>query len=192
MDPQFISELKLRLQIPKKAVIIPHKNPDGDALGSSLAWMHFLKAKNWQATVISPNDYPNFLDWLPDQDQILKYKHQPKEVRDKMTHADLIFTLDFNALSRCGDLKSLVERSKAERIMIDHHESPEDYAQLTYSDPTMSSTCEMVYHLIHALDPSGFTSEIANCLYTGIMTDTGSFRYPATTPATHRAIAHLI
>ncbi|MEK9613877.1 MAG: DHH family phosphoesterase [Flavobacteriaceae bacterium] len=189
---QFISELKLRLQAPKKAVIIPHKNPDGDALGSTLALMLFLKAKNWDATVISPNDYPNFLNWLPYQDQILRYKHQPKEIREKMTHADLIFTLDFNALSRCGDLKSLVERSKAERIMIDHHESPEDYAQLIYSDPTMSSTCEMVYHLIHELDPSAFTPEIANCLYTGIMTDTGSFRYPATTPTTHRAIAHLI
>ena len=129
--------------------------------------------------------------YTPQKIIIIPHKN-PKEVRQKINAATLIFTLDFNNLSRIGDLEPLIKNSKATKIMIDHHESPSDYATLMYSDPSMSSTCEMVYHLINKLNKNAFTSEISNCLYTGIMTDTGSFRYPATTPKTHKAIAHLI
>jgi len=192
MDKQFITNLKLSLNSAQKVVIIPHKNPDGDALGSALAWMHFLLEKNHEAIIISPNDYPDFLKWLPGENSILKYTIYPKEVRKKLEEATLIFTLDFNVLSRCGDLEPLVKKSSAHKIMIDHHENPGSYAFLKYSDPKMSSTCEMIYHLINSLDKNLFLPKIAQCLYTGIMTDTGSFRYPATTSATHRAIAHLV
>ena len=192
MNKDFIIELKKKLETPQKVVILPHKNPDGDALGSTLALMHFLIKNNHQADVVSPNEYPAFLNWLPGQEKVLKYNRSPKDVRNKIESATLIFTLDFNSLSRVGDLEPLIQKSKAEKIMIDHHESPNDYAVLMYSDVSMSSTCEMVYNVIESLDSKAFNSEIANCLYTGIMTDTGSFRYPATTPATHKAIAHLI
>ena len=192
MDKHFITELKKKLETTQKVVILPHKNPDGDALGSTLALMHFLIQNKHEAVIISPNDYPNFLNWLPGQEKILKYNKDPKAVRLKIESASLIFTLDFNHLSRIGDLEPLIQKSKVDKIMIDHHQSPDSYATLMYSDVTMSSTCEMVYNLIESLDSKAFNSEIANCLYTGIMTDTGSFRYPATTPATHKAIAHLI
>jgi phosphoesterase RecJ-like protein len=192
MEKNFISTLKQRLQTPKKAVIIPHKNPDGDALGSTLAWMHFLLNENHEALIISPNDYPKFLNWLPGQEQILIYNQKKELAEKKIEEADLIFTLDFNALSRIDTLGDLVSNAKAEKVMIDHHESPEDYAELMYSDPQMSSTCEMIYRLITELNSKGFTQEIASCLYTGIMTDTGSFRYPSTTAETHKAIAKLV
>ena len=192
MKQHFISDLQKLLDTPQKIIIIPHKNPDGDALGSTLAFRFFLLKEKHEAIVISPNDYPDFLNWLPGQDTVLKFNKNPKEARQKINAATLIFTLDFNNLSRIGDLEPLIKNSKATKIMIDHHESPSDYATLMYSDPSMSSTCEMVYHLINKLNKKAFTSEISNCLYTGIMTDTGSFRYPATTPKTHKAIAHLI
>ena len=192
MEKDFISTLKQRLQTPKKAVIIPHKNPDGDALGSTLAWMHFLQNENHEALIISPNDYPKFLNWLPGQEQILIYNQKKELAEKKIEEADLIFTLDFNALTRIDTLGDLVSNAKAEKVMIDHHESPEDYAELMYSDPQMSSTCEMIYRLITEMDSKLFTQEIAICLYTGIMTDTGSFRYPSTTAETHKAIAQLV
>ena len=192
MDKHFITSLKKKLETPQKAVIIPHKNPDGDALGSTLALLHFLIQNKHEAVVIAPNEYPDFLNWLPGQEAVLKYNRNPKDVRYKIESATLIFTLDFNHLSRIGDLEPLVQKAKADKIMIDHHESPDNYATLMYSDVSMSSTCEMVYNIIKDMDPNGFTPDISECLYTGIMTDTGSFRYPATTPATHRAIAHLI
>ena len=192
MDRQFITDLKLILNSTQKVVIIPHKNPDGDALGSALAWMCFLRKKKHDVVIISPNDYPDFLKWLPGENSIVKHTIHPKEVRAKIEQASLIFTLDFNILSRCGDLEPLVKKSCAHKIMIDHHENPDSYAFLKYSDPKMSSTSEMIYHLINSLDKNLFSPEIAKCLYTGIMTDTGSFRYPSTTSLTHRAIAHLV
>ena len=192
MKKHFISALRKALETPKKIVILPHRNADGDALGSTLALKHFLTQKKHQAVVLSANDYPNFLKWLPGETDVLKYTQTPKQVRERLHKADIIFTLDFNALSRVEDLTELVKKSDALKIMIDHHEEPEDYADLQYSDPSMSSTCEMVYHVIKALDEKEFNQTIAQCLYTGIMTDTGSFRYPSTTSETHRAVAHLI
>lgn len=192
MEKSFITGLKKYLETPKKIVILPHRNADGDALGSTLAWCHFLCQKGHEAVVISPNDYPDFLKWLPGEDEILKQNQKPLEVQEKILNADLIFTLDFNALGRVQELTDLIRIAPGEKIMIDHHEAPESYASLQYSDPSMSSTCEMVYKVIQALDETAFNKEIASCLYTGIMTDTGSFRYSATTSETHLAISHLI
>lgn len=192
MKKDFITALRQRLNSPQKAVIIPHKNPDGDALGSTLALMHFLQLEKHQAVIVSPNDYPKFLNWMPGQDQILIHNESKELVQRKMDEATLIFTLDFNALGRIDQLGDLVSNATAEKIMIDHHEAPEDYATLMYSDTRMSSTCEMIYNLITTLNPNSINTEIACCLYTGIMTDTGSFRYPSTTADTHKAIAHLI
>lgn len=181
------------LQGNKTIVIVGHKNPDGDAVGSCLALSLFLINRRHNVTVIMPNDFPDFLKWLPSCDTIINFEKHPEEVTKAIEDADLIFTLDFNALNRTGALESVLENASAKFIMIDHHQQPDDYAIVTYSDVSMSSTCEMVYHFIEKLrGKNEITPEIATNIYTGIMTDTGSFRFPVTSATTHRVIAHLI
>ncbi|ADF52022.1 DHH family phosphoesterase [Zunongwangia profunda] len=193
MIEQYILEITAELSKANNIVIVPHKGPDGDAMGSTLALMHFLKDKGHNANVIAPNEYPNFLKWLPGNDQVIIYDESKKLADDIIEKAEIIFTLDFNDLSRCGDMQQALEASEATFIMIDHHQEPANYADYTYSDTSMSSTCEMVYHFIERLRAKNkITPEIASCLYTGIMTDTGSFRFSSTTPNTHRVVADLI
>ena len=180
------------LNKPKKVVIIPHKNPDGDALGSTLALNFFLNKTGHQSHVVSPNEYPDFLNWLPGQEGILKHTTETDKAVELIEAADLIFTLDFNSLGRVEMLEPHINASSAKKIMIDHHQEPSDYADIMYSDSNIGSTCEMVYNLISHLDVAQIDQKIATCLYTGIMTDTGSFRFPSTTPKTHHVIAELI
>lgn len=188
-----ILELKELLSTPKTIVIVPHKNPDGDAMGSTLALYHYLKLYNHKATVVAPNDYPSFLKWLPSNDSVLIFENKQEESEALINQAELIFTLDFNAFHRTGDMAHALEQSKATKIMIDHHQQPDDYAKYTYSDVTMSSTCEMVYNFIEFLnDLDKIDPNIATCLYTGIMTDTGSFRFRSTTSRTHDVVSALI
>ena len=193
MIEQYILEITAELSKANNIVIVPHKGPDGDAMGSTLALMHFLNNKGHHASVIAPNEYPNFLKWLPGNDEVIIYEENKKRADEIIEKAEIIFTLDFNDLSRCGNMKDALEASEATFIMIDHHQEPADYADYTYSDTSMSSTCEMVYHFIERLRAKNkITPEIASCLYTGIMTDTGSFRFSSTTPNTHRVVADLI
>ncbi|MBU2928937.1 DHH family phosphoesterase [Winogradskyella psychrotolerans] len=189
-----IPQLKALLSLPKNIVIVPHRNPDGDAMGSTLALYHYLKLYNHNAVVIAPNDYPDFLKWLPGDDTVLKFETAPDESSTLINNADLIFTLDFNAFHRAGhQMAEVLEPSKAIKVMIDHHQQPDDYAEYMYSDVSMSSTCEMVYNVIEMLgDDDKINATIATCLYVGIMTDTGSFRFPATTSRTHQVIGNLI
>lgn len=189
-----IPEIKSLLSTPKNIVIVPHKNPDGDAMGSTLGLYHYLIKYNHNVTVIAPNDYPDFLKWLPGEDTVLKYESQQEDSKILIENADLLFTLDFNAFHRAGDgLAELMEVSAAIKFMIDHHQQPDDYAKFTYSDVSMSSTCEMVYNFIEMLgDTDKIDAIISTCLYVGIMTDTGSFRFPATTTRTHQIIGNLI
>ena len=192
MDKQLLEEFKKALITQKKIVIIPHKNPDGDALGSSLALQAFLTKTGHNSQIISPNEYPEFLDWMPGQKKIKKFSDALDESIQRIETADIIFTLDFNQLSRIDQLGPFVEKSNALKIMIDHHEHPGDYASITFSDSTKGSTCEMVYELISHLDRDQMDEAIASCLYTGIMTDTGSFRFPSTTARTHQVVSKLI
>lgn len=188
-----VKALKIVLETPKKIVIIPHKNPDGDAIGSCLAIFHYLKKKNHEITIISPNNYPDFLKWVPGEDNIMNFELNVKKASQIIKKADLIFTLDFNALDRVNGMKGVLESSSADFVMIDHHQQPENYAKFTFSDVKMSSTCEMVYHFIVSMgDHREIDTDIATCLYTGIMTDTGSFRFPSTTSGTHIVIADLM
>ncbi|MEJ2112362.1 MAG: bifunctional oligoribonuclease/PAP phosphatase NrnA [Flavobacteriaceae bacterium] len=189
-DIQHIKQLLLQ---PKEIVIVPHKNPDGDAIGASLGLYHYLQKGNHQVQVIAPNDYPEFLKWIPGENTILKYDNE-QEVCDKLIEkSDIIFTLDFNELSRTGNMENVLIESDAIKVMIDHHQQPADYAAYVYSDVKMSSTSEMVYHFIDMLnDLSKINTDIATCLYTGIMTDTGSFKFASTSSTTHRVIANLI
>lgn len=181
------------LASPQKIVIVGHKNPDGDAVGSCLGLSFFLKSLGHRPTVIMPNDFPDFLKWLPGVEDIVIYEKDTEKSSKIIDDTDLIFTLDFNSLDRVGDLQSNLENSDAKFIMIDHHQQPADYAAATFSDPKMSSTCEMVFHFMDALGKSkALSKEIAINLYTGIMTDTGSFRFSSTSATTHRVAAKLI
>ncbi|SDL42267.1 DHH family phosphoesterase [Kriegella aquimaris] len=193
MNFEEINSVKALLSKPQKIVIVPHKNPDGDAIGSTLGLWHFLKNMGQDASVIVPNDYPRFLKWMPGNEDIINFERKNSEAKERISQATLIFTLDFNHLGRIGQMQSELESADATFIMIDHHQEPADYAQITYSDVSMSSTCEMVYTFIEKLGGvQAITSEIANCLYAGIMTDTGSFKFASTTSRTHRVIADLI
>ncbi len=193
MNKKDITRLKLLLSQPKKIVIVSHKNPDGDAIGSSLGLYHFLIKLDHEVSVIMPNDYPEFLKWMPNQDIIKDYETNKKIANELIEEADIIFTLDFNSLERAGDMEYSLNNSEAIKIMIDHHQQPSDYATFMYSDVSICSTSQMVYHFINMLGEDHLIdSNIGTCLYTGIMTDTGSFRFSSTTSTTHRAVADLI
>ena len=193
MNSEEILILKQALANTSNIVIVGHKNPDGDAIGSCLGLANFLKQLEHQVTVVMPNDFPEFLKWIPETQTIINYEQHRDNVKNCLSEANLVFTLDFNALNRTGDLAQELMATNADFILIDHHQKPDDYALVTYSDVGMSSTSEMVYHFIEFMGGLNLLNkEIATQLYVGIMTDTGSFRFPATTAATHRIIAHLI
>ena len=192
MTNNFIPALREQLASPKKIVVIPHKNPDGDALCSCLGWKHFIDQMGHNCTVISPNEYPKFLDWIPGQETIIKYNKEEEACQKLLFDADLIFTFDFNSLGRIKPMDEVINSCKGIKVMIDHHEQPDDYADLMYSDPSLGSTCEMVYNVMEALDVSKINKTIATCIYTGIMTDSGSFRFQSTTPITHSIVSNLL
>lgn len=193
MNSEITALIKKLLDFPQSIVIVGHKNPDGDAVGSCLAMFFFLKELGHNATVIVPNDFPDFLKWLPGSETMVIYEKDVEKSLSLISEADLIFTLDFNSLGRIGNMQEPLENSNAKFVMIDHHQQPDDYAVATYSDTSMSSTCEMVYNFIKGLDRLDVLNvEIATNLYTGIITDTGSFRFSSTSPETHRVAAHLL
>lgn len=193
MNVEDITAIKSLLSPPQNIVIIPHKNPDGDAIGSSLALFHYLNGKNLKPCVIAPNDCPRFLKWMPGNEAILNYEKQTDKSRQLLDGATVIFTLDFNDFSRAGAMAGILERSNADFVMIDHHQQPADYAKVTYSDVSMSSTSEMVYNLMELLgELDSITKPIATNLYTGIVTDTGSFKHASTSSRTHRIAADLM
>ncbi len=178
----------------KNIVIVSHRNPDGDAYGSSLALYHFLKKKKHDVTVISPNDCPNFLKWMPGQKDIVLFESNIKAATEILKKAEIVFTLDFNAFHRTGDKMQLaLEKITPTFVMIDHHQSPDNYAKFTFSNVKKSSTSEMIYDFIEAFNEVNLIDkDIASCIYTGIMTDTGSFRFPSTTSRTHLITAELL
>jgi nanoRNase/pAp phosphatase (c-di-AMP/oligoRNAs hydrolase) len=194
MKIQDIQEVQLLLATPKKIAIIPHRSPDGDAMGSTLALYHFLLKNNHKPIVIAPNEFPEFLAWLPGSETVKIFEKDKENCTKILEEADLIFTLDFNALHRVGDqMENTLSQMKSTFIMIDHHQKPDDYAAYVYSDTSYGSTCEMVYNFISFLDKKNeIDKTIGTCIYTGILTDSGSFRFPGTTGDTHRIVADLI
>lgn len=193
MKKDAISAIQNLLATPKKIAIIPHRSPDGDAMGSTLALYHFLLKLNHKPTVISPNDFPNFLAWLPSSETVLIYENDKATCTKILHDAEIVFTLDFNALHRTGEMEQVLNKLSVPMIMIDHHQKPDTYATYTYSDTAIGSTCEMIYNFISFLDKKQLIDKtIATCIYTGITTDSGSFRFPSTTSTTHRIVAELI
>ncbi|OOV29564.1 DHH family phosphoesterase [Flavobacterium sp. LM5] len=193
MKLQDIQAVQTLLATPKKIAIIPHRGPDGDAMGSTLALYHFLLKQNHQPIVVAPNEFPDFLAWLPGSETVKIYEKDKDNCTAILKDAELVFTLDFNAFHRTGEMETVLEQLTVPFIMIDHHQKPDDYATIMYSDTQFGSTCEMIYNFITYLgQKSSIDKTIATCIYTGILTDSGSFRFPKTTGNTHRIVAELI
>ena len=190
---QAIEQFYPILKQPFKDVITAHQKPDGDAMGSTLGLYHFLKELGHEVRVISPTNWAPFLDWMPGVDQVIDFEANKKEASQIVADADYVFCLDFNILHRTKHLEPIIRDSKALKILIDHHQQP-DTPSFAYgiSDVKMSSTCEMIYDFIVQSGHSNLINlDIAACLYTGLMTDTGSFRFPSTTASVHKIVAHL-
>lgn len=179
---------------PRRIVITTHHKPDGDALGSSLGLYHYLKNENHEVSVVTSSDYPDFLDWMPGSSDIVIYPQQVELSQKLLAEAEIIFCLDYSALSRTNILEPIIAESKGQKWMIDHHLDPEDFAALTYWDSNAAATAQLIYTFIADVLKSKdkINADIASCLYAGIMTDTGSFRFRSTTSAVHHIIANLI
>lgn len=189
-----LASLKELLAEPKHIVITTHHKPDGDAMGSSLGLYNYLIQKGHQVRVIAPTDYPAFLQWLPNNPEVIIYTEKTGESRELVANADFIFCLDFNSLSRINELGNLVREAKGKKVMIDHHLEPEGFDDYRHWTINACSTAQLVYDFIVSImgEKHLITKDVATCLYTGIMTDTGSFRFPTTTAEVHHIVADLI
>lgn len=173
-------------------IITTHHKPDADALGSSLGLYNYFKNAGIASQVISPTDYGDFLDWMAGEPTVINFEEHKQLSSEMIAEADYIFCLDFNALSRINDMGAMVAKSKCKKVLIDHHLNPESFYDFEHWSSKASSTCELIYEVIRLWDYSYMNRDIARCLYAGIMTDTGSFRFPSTLPATHMAVAELL
>ena len=191
---QNILAFKQFLAVPRKVLVITHFKPDADALGSSLGLAGYLKKKDHIVTVITPSDYPDFLTWMPGNADVLIFNHDKvKDFENIISQSDGIFCLDFSSLKRINELGHLVAKSSAKKVLIDHHLEPEDFADFTQWDDAAASTAELVFGLIRELgDEDEVDRDIANCLYAGLMTDTGGFRHSNTTKKVFDTAAALV
>ena len=171
-----------------------HQKPDGDAIGASLGLYHYLIQKGHSVTVVSPTDYADHLKWMPGSKKVLIGPNDPDRASWAFDGADIIFCLDFNALHRLKDFAGAVQDSEAKKVMIDHHPDPEGFEDLGFLDTTASSTAEIIYRIIDQMgDKELVNRDMADALYSGIMTDTGSFRFTNTSSELCiRIVAHLI
>ncbi len=188
-----LNELRALLALPKDIVITTHRNPDGDAIGSSLGLLHFLsKTGLHDVKIVSPSEYPDTFSWMPEVDKIIVYDDEPERAQKIIEQAGLIFCLDFNSLDRIDKVGEIIQPLKAPKVMIDHHLFPEGFADFILSDTTASSTCELVFDFIEMMGlKAELDKTIGECLYTGIITDTGSFKY-STSSKLFRIVAELL
>ena len=173
-------------------IITTHRGPDGDAMGSSMAMYNLLVNLKKDVNVIIPNSFPNFLSWLPNIKNVINHEENNSDISNIFSEVDVIIMLDFNDLSRIENLESYVTNSNAKKILIDHHQDPDlSICDLSFCDTTYSSTCELLYMILNQAK-FNLTKNIADCLYTGILTDTGSFKFSCTTKNTHISVGDLI
>ena len=190
---QSLQGLKELLSSPRKILITTHHKPDADALGSSLALRGYLLKKGHTVTVVTPTDYPLFLNWMQGNDEVIIFEGNEAKSIELCETADVIFCLDFNALSRINKFGEYVGKSKAKKVLIDHHLEPENFADYTFSDISSAATAQLIYEIITALgDNQLIDIPMGECIYAGIMTDTGSFRHPSTNKQVHLITAELI
>jgi len=187
-----IFRLKKDLSAPRKIVITTHQGPDGDAMGSSLALYMFLKKRGHDVTVVVPNDYPEYLHWLPSNCDVVNFMKQRQLGESLIEEAKYIFQLDYNVLGRSADMTRFLYKSKATRILIDHHPDPEMKCRYVFTNIHASSTCELLYCMLKRWDYSLIDADITTCLYTGIMTDTGNFSYRSANVQTFLVAAELM
>ncbi|AFD09378.1 DHH family phosphoesterase [Solitalea canadensis] len=190
---QSITALKPLLETAKNIVITTHPKPDGDAMGSSLGLYHYLLLKGHNVHVITPTDYPFFLHWLPGNGEVIVYPDQPQQSEKLIADADIIFCLDFNGLKRINGLGDVVGAAPGIKVMIDHHLEPEGFDDYRLWNAAACATAELVYDfMVQMGDKALLNKSIASCLYCGIMTDSGSFRFNSVTAHLHRVVADLI
>ncbi len=186
---------KMLESAPMRTVILSHYNPDGDAIGSSLAWAGLLENMGHSVTCIVPNKYPYFLNWIPGVEKIRIFKEDAPACEKAILEAEAIFCLDFNNISRMEGLSEIIDRaSDTPKILIDHHlQPPKKYYTLMFSFPEASSTSFLVYKIIEAMGRTDIIDkDMASALYTGMMTDTGNFTFSNLTPDLYRTIAVLV
>ncbi|MCS6819079.1 MAG: bifunctional oligoribonuclease/PAP phosphatase NrnA [Chitinophagales bacterium] len=195
MLKKFISYIDPLITLAKKSLILTHRQPDGDALGSCLAWMRFLQKHGCEVLFVSPTNITPNLSWLPYFKDAVSFEEESgkKKTESWLASTDLIFCLDFNALSRLEELGNLVLHHKAVKVMIDHHREPEDFANYIFSDTSYAATSEMIYDVISAMGKDKYIDEeMAELLYAGICTDTGFFQFNNTTPRSLNIAAKLV
>ncbi len=176
-----------------KIAITTHRSPDGDALGSALGLQHYLIKKGFEVDVVSPTDYGDFLKWLPGNDAVINYEEQQQCGYRKLQEADLVFCLDFNQTSRVEGLEPALNESTSPKVLIDHHPEAQGFEDYSLWDPTAAATAELVYQFINDCgDADLMDADIGTCLYTGILTDSGSFRFSSTSPHLHQMAAHIL
>ena len=196
LSEKHIVSLRELLARPRlRIVIVSHTNPDGDAVGSSLAWAEVLRSLGHEVLCVVPNKYPYFLDWMPGIDEVVVFKTDiGGRARQAIEAADVIFCLDFNAISRLEILsETIAANTTARRVLVDHHLQPDEGFDIAFSHPESSSTCYLVYRLVEALyGRQAITRRMAELLYVGMMTDTGNFAFSHLTPDLFRAVADLV
>lgn len=190
---RFKEEVNRRISESEEIVLLSHVNPDGDAIGSALALYHYFRSTGKKSTVIMPNDYPDYLKWLPGNDEVIIFTKAKTEAENVLNRSGLIFLLDFNSSERAGKLEDIILSADAFKIMIDHHPDPTDMADIALIDTLSSSTSELVYRFIEITgDPGKVNIDVAACIYTGIMSDTGSFNYNSSQSETYRVLSELL
>ena len=188
-----LTQLRSIIAAAADIVVIGHVNPDGDAIGSTLAWTNYLLSEGKSVSLIVPDKYPDFLNWLPNTDKILRHDKHPEKTELLVASADLIFCLDFNTLSRSEALADHIASAKAAKVLVDHHPNPDDLFNLTISHPDMSSTCELVFRLVWQLGAfERLGHHFAVPCYCGMMTDTGGFTFNSTRPEIFFIISQLL
>jgi bifunctional oligoribonuclease and PAP phosphatase NrnA len=192
IDKNIIEKTRSMLAQPGSVVILSHFDPDGDAVGSALGLYHYLVRFGHQVDIIMPNRFPDFLKWLPASGKICIFQNEKKKCRTLIQNAHVIFSLDFNDIDRLEDIETAYNQNNAATYLIDHHPSPGKFAQCIISDTSVSSTAELLYEFLIEIDATKINNQVAVCLFTGILTDTGSFSYNCSLPRTYKVVADLL
>lgn len=177
----------------KQIAIIPHLNPDGDAMGACLGLKRVLRNRGFEVKVICPTDFPEFLKWLPGLNNTLIFSEHKEEAESFIEASDLVFCLDFNDINRVGDIAGVLKRYNGPKVLIDHHPHPQEFADYIFSYPKASSTCELVFEFVQQIGmKENMDRDVATCLFTGILTDTGSFSYNSSDSRTYAIVGDLL
>lgn len=190
-EPQ-TSELRTLLSSPRKVTIVSHKHPDGDAIGSSLGLYQYLIWKGHSVSVVMPTDYPQFLKWMEGNDQVVNHEREAQRAEALVMECEVLFCLDFNTPDRAFNLEKSIRSTGAKKVMIDHHPQPEPFVDFMMSDTASCSTAQLIHRFITMMGDTVPNRACGECLYAGILTDSGSFRFPSTTSETHRIVADLL